>query len=274
MEKEPSDQDKFLYFLDYGPAYRMKLVKELIGSVDGKTVADIGCGKGSISYLLWSMGAEVYSFDVSANELRITRSLKKTQETETEFDPTICQCDAGKLPIIKEAFDAIVCLETLEHLQNGDDKLAITEIERTAKPGAKIILSIPYAKRTNPNAQTPRYRHYSYETIKTRLIPKQLRLEQTVFWYFPMLTLFQKMGLRLINASIGSILLAADSKNPSHEGQSLKSKDGFTQSLMAYYNTWFWRKIALPAILTVMNLNNPFRKMPYSNDVLLILKKK
>jgi|WetSurMetagenome_2_1015567.scaffolds.fasta_scaffold291026_1 ubiquinone/menaquinone biosynthesis C-methylase UbiE len=268
MENKPADQDKCLYFLDYAPAYRMKLIKELIGPVNGKTVADIGCGKGSISYLLWTLGAKVWSFDISLNELRVTRSLKGSQNLNSRFDPIICQCDARQLPIIEETFDLVLCLETLEHLRNDGDRTAIREIERVAKQGAKIILSVPYTKKTAQNEQNQRYRHYSSKTIKIRLIPEPLQLEQALYWYFPILSLLDRLGLRYIIASIGSMLLFTNKEKPN-----LKSKYGFTQSLMAFYDTTLWRRLALPVILIILKLNKPFEKLPYSNDVFLILKK-
>ena len=271
MQNKSSDQDRLLYFLDYAPAYRLKLIKELIGSINGKKAADIGCGKGSISFLMWTMGAEVYSFDISSKELQITKSLGELQKSKNKFTSAICKCDARNLPIIDEAFDTILCLETLEHIQNDGDKIAVSEIERTAKRGAKIILSVPYTKEKK-TTRPQRYRHYTDELIRMRLTSERLRIEKTVYWYFPTLVLLERLGLRFINASIGSILLRIKSKNP---GQySLKSREGYTQSLLAFYKTSFWRKILLPAILVIISIDKQFQNLPVSNDVFLILKKK
>ena len=274
MENKPSEQDKYLYFLDYAPAYRLKLIKQLVGPVAGKTVADIGCGKSSISFLLWTLGAKVYSFDISAEALRVTRSLGTPDKGDTKFDPEICQCDARTLPLAQETFDVVCCFETLEHLQNEGDRTAIREMERIAKPGARIVLSVPYTRKEPTPQTSQRYRHYSFQTIKTRLITKQMRLERAIFWYFPVLALLEKMKLRYINAVAGSLITALASQDKQGKKNMLRDKDAFTYSLMKYYNTVFWRKIVLPAILILADIDKLFKNLPYSNDIFLIMEKR
>src|SRR5215471_15028097 len=51
--------------------------------------------------------------------------------------------DGNHIPFPDKSFDALFCSEVLEHVFNPDDVL--TEIARVLKPGAKAILTTPFA---------------------------------------------------------------------------------------------------------------------------------
>ncbi len=250
----------------------MKLIKEFLLDINGKTVADIGCGNGSISFLLWSLGAKVHSFDIDAKALQKTRSWTNLDNRRTRFESNLCQGDATRLPINKETFDVVCCLETLEHEPN--DTAAVEEIERVTKPGGMVILSVPYDPRvTGEEKSFGLYRRYSFKTFNKRLSSSRLHLERTVFWYFPVLTLLEKVKLRYINAALGLFIDVLNDKNNSRRFHNLRNHDTFARSLVSFYRTKLWRKIASPALMKALNLNKLFQNLPYSNDVFLILRK-
>ena len=49
--------------------------------------------------------------------------------------------DAGRLPFADASFDLTLAIEVLEHLE--DPGSAIAELARVAKPGSRIVLSVP-----------------------------------------------------------------------------------------------------------------------------------
>ena len=51
------------------------------------------------------------------------------------------RCDAHKLPFKNRSFDAILCSQVLEHLQNPG--IALSEIERVLKINSTLILTVP-----------------------------------------------------------------------------------------------------------------------------------
>jgi ubiquinone/menaquinone biosynthesis C-methylase UbiE len=311
MNNSTTDQEEYLYrswgsstsflwsypIIDYVSLFRMKLIKEFLGDIGGKTVVDIGCGNGSISLLLWLLGAKVHSIDTSMEALQVTRSIRSLSERSTsletlqattgrrslseripQFEPNLCQSDAMRLPYKGETFDIACCLETLEFVP--DDMPAIKEIERVTKPGGMVLLFIPYdARATGEEKSFGYYRRYSFQTIKEKVGSRQLRLKHFAFWYFPMLKLLDLIRLRYIFAALGLLIEDLSDKNNSYKSRNLRNKDTFVHSLTRFYRTIFWRKAALPLLMHILDLNKLFQNSPYSNactranDVFLILRK-
>jgi len=292
MKSSTADQAKYLYFsfgsptsslwsypiFDYASLFRMKLVREFLGDIEGKTVIDIGCGNGSISLLLWLLGAKVHSIDTSMEALQVTRSARNLSERSAQFAPNLCKGDAMRLPYKEETFDIVCCLETLEFVP--DDIPAIEEIERVTKPGGMVILFIPYdARATGEEKPLGYYRRYSVKTMKEKLGSRQLRLKRVTFWYFPMLKLLDLVRLRYILAALGLLIEALSRKSDLYKSRNLRNHDTFVHSLIRFYRTKFWHKTALPLLMHVFDLNKLFQHSPYSsararaNDVFLILTK-
>jgi ubiquinone/menaquinone biosynthesis C-methylase UbiE len=266
---------------DYASLYRMKLMREFLGNVEGKTAIDVGCGNGSISLLLWLLGAEVHSIDVSFRALQVARTLSDLNRYTSKFDPNLLHSDAMQLPYQDESFDIAVCLEALEFVQ--DDIPAIAEIERVVKPGGLVILFIPYDERATGNEKKlGYYRRYSFKTIKEKLGSKQLRVERIDFWYFPMLKLLDLVRLRYILAFLGLLVEEVNGKDGSLRTGGLRSKTAFLNAFMSFYTTKFWRRGILPFLIRLFDINKLFRNAPYSsvrsraqaNDIFVILRKK
>src|SRR3989304_1297546 len=153
MNNNKVDQEKYLYFLDYASLFRMKLIREFLGDINGRMVVDIGCGNGSVSFLIGFLGARVYSVDISTKALQETRSLMSRSKRSPQFENSLCQGDVMRLPLRDEIFDILCCLETLQFLPNA--RTAIEEMARVMKPGGIVILSVPYDPRTTSKERKP-----------------------------------------------------------------------------------------------------------------------
>ncbi|MCW4033993.1 MAG: methyltransferase domain-containing protein [Candidatus Bathyarchaeota archaeon] len=249
-----------LHLLDYASLFRLKLIHNLVGDVKDKTILDLGCGNGSISYLLWYLGANVYSVDISKQALFDTKNLG------TGFDSNICQGDATMLPFKPESFDLVFCVETLEHIQ--DDQTAIKQIEKVSKSGGTIVLAVPYSSRADAAQDSVKnYRYYSFKTMKNRLFSEHLRFQYMFFWYFPLLKLLEMLRVRVLFTVLGYLV------EPKNEKIKPKTGGRFASSLTAFYNTRFWRRLAMPVLLKVFDLNMLFKNLPYSDDVFLVFTK-
>ncbi len=114
-------------------AYDRIEVLKAIPSWKGKMVLDAGCGTGELAYLIAERGAKrVIGIDYSSDAIAVAKSAH--QCPNLLFQKTEIKNVRGK-------FDAVVCLGTLEHM---DDPLAILRrFKELLKPGGSLIVSCP-----------------------------------------------------------------------------------------------------------------------------------
>ncbi|MGZ5282503.1 MAG: class I SAM-dependent methyltransferase [Bacteroidia bacterium] len=101
--------------------------------LEGKVIADIGCGTGRHwEYLLSKNPANLTGFDVSENMLEILRS--------KHFSAKAYMQENNKLNQLQNnSCDLIICTLTIGYIQNIED--AFTEWNRVLKPGGEIIIT-------------------------------------------------------------------------------------------------------------------------------------
>lgn len=107
----------------------VKVVLEHLGNLDGKRVADVGCGKGRFARIAKERnpGASVVALDLAEAMLR-------------GIPPDILRVAASMtaLPLATEAFDGAYATESLEHAV--DIPSAVAELARIVKPGGRIVI--------------------------------------------------------------------------------------------------------------------------------------
>jgi len=99
------------------------------GPIDGKRIADLGCGPGFFTRSLREAGAEVVPIDNSIDEASL----------QGHPPPGFVLADAGDLPFPDGNFDGIYCSNLLEHTPNSP--AVLREIARTLKPGGWAYIS-------------------------------------------------------------------------------------------------------------------------------------
>lgn len=111
----------------------------------GDNVLDCACGEGFGSKILVRKAARVEGRDYSEEAIAVARSLESKRLT-FGID------DAEKLTsVVNNSMDAIVSLETIEHLKNQNAFLM--RCHSILKPGGRFILSMPngrFNNHTNP----------------------------------------------------------------------------------------------------------------------------
>ena len=99
------------------------------------TVADIGCGTGSLTFELARFAGKVIGVDLSKEMLRRARAVAKEREVDNvEFR----QGDALKLPLDSRSVDAAFCVMVLHFL--ADPQRAIADLCCITRPGGSVIL--------------------------------------------------------------------------------------------------------------------------------------
>lgn len=96
---------------------------------------------------------------------------------------------ADNIPVEDNQYDTVVSFELLEHVKFPEKVL--DEIVRVAKPGAKIILSIPYMYRHHKNPND--FQRWSYEKLYMELEKRGAKvksLEARGGWFLVLMDVF------------------------------------------------------------------------------------
>jgi SAM-dependent methyltransferase len=93
---------------------------------------DLGCAKGTFSWLLRTRGGFWVSADLDDANLTATREL---------VGPSVVRVDYRALPFADGAFDIVSVLDFLEHVE--EDARCLEELDRVLKSGGLFLLSAP-----------------------------------------------------------------------------------------------------------------------------------
>jgi 2-polyprenyl-6-hydroxyphenyl methylase/3-demethylubiquinone-9 3-methyltransferase len=124
-------------------------VAEREGPVRGPlTVADIGCGAGTLSMLWAEHGHRVFGIDINAQLIKL--ATERSRESDIKIDFQLGT--ATDLPWSDESMDVCLVPELLEHVQ--DWERCLDEFARVIKPGGVLFL-------TTTNKLCPRQQEFN-----------------------------------------------------------------------------------------------------------------
>lgn len=113
---------------------RLHMTLNALQSAPDSSVLDLGCGSGNLLPLISAKRiVGVDPSDTLLNQARIRTAKIPNVELVKAF--------AEQLPFEAGTFDRIVCSEVMEHVRNPEQVLK--EMKRVAKPGARIIITVP-----------------------------------------------------------------------------------------------------------------------------------
>ncbi len=110
------------------------LAKLTPGLPPGARVLDVGCGTGANGPVLAAGGRTAIGLDFSTVPLGLDGTRGRGHAARVRGD-------AGRLPFADGAFDLVVALDVLEHLD--DDRLAVTGLARVLRPGGVLVVFVP-----------------------------------------------------------------------------------------------------------------------------------
>jgi len=129
---DPNSEFKPLH--DINPL-RIDYVAERVALSTAKVI-DVGCGGGLITEALAGRGAKVTGIDLSERALGVAKLHLKESGREVDYRLISAEAIADEMP---GAFDAVTCLEMLEHVP--DPAQTIAACAKLVKPGGDVFFS-------------------------------------------------------------------------------------------------------------------------------------
>lgn len=122
-------------------AFRNPMVADWIRDTVGPRVEvlDVACGAGFLSNALALSGHRVVGLDASSDSLRVAREHDGTASVRYEVG------DAYRLPYADASFDAVCCMDFLEHVERP--QAVIRECARVLRPSGRFFF---YTFNRNP----------------------------------------------------------------------------------------------------------------------------
>ncbi len=116
-------------------ASRLRVALEYVRATSAQVIADIGCGDGSFIKCIQAAHLpyqELYGLDLNPAVLDLARTIPGVTFRVEHLEQT---------HLADSSIDAIVCLDTLEHMQ--DLRAPLLEFVRVVRPGGYLITSEP-----------------------------------------------------------------------------------------------------------------------------------
>jgi ubiquinone/menaquinone biosynthesis C-methylase UbiE len=111
-------------------AAQFTVVRQVLEPLAGKRILDAGCARGRFAKRLVPLGADMHGLDLTETFLQTAR----TNVPQASFTGG----SLSALPFRSESFDAVYCVEALEHVPDTDT--AISEMTRVLKPGGTLLV--------------------------------------------------------------------------------------------------------------------------------------
>ena len=108
---------------------KLDLIRKHVHIKPTDLVLDLGCAQGILSFFLRQKGGTWISTDLDFTNLKSSQSV---------LGDNLVQMGVPALPFKDGAFDQVVCLDYLEHVD--DDAGTLAEIRRVLKPGGRLLV--------------------------------------------------------------------------------------------------------------------------------------
>ncbi len=133
--EEPYQSFATSYDKYIGPVTRgiREAAMEMIGSVSGRRILEVGCGTGLNLHRLQQAGGSVHGIDLSP--LMLTEARQKLGKTAV-----LNVGDATQLPYPAQVFDLVIAMLTLHEMNDGMRSGVMKEMIRVCRKNGRLLL--------------------------------------------------------------------------------------------------------------------------------------
>ncbi|HEX5043428.1 MAG TPA: class I SAM-dependent methyltransferase [Candidatus Polarisedimenticolaceae bacterium] len=134
-----------LYAVSVLKQAKVRAITGMLGDTEGLRCLDLGGDNGVVSLLLRERGGSWASADLDERTVASIRELVGTD---------VARCDGSHLPFPDAAFDRVVIVDMLEHIE--EDRALVKEVRRVLRPEGRLLVNVPHLK---PHSLLNRVRH-------------------------------------------------------------------------------------------------------------------
>ena len=131
---------RYKYYDLSKPHENLDLIINEFKRYGAKRILDVGCGLGNNLLPLLRSGFDAYGLDSAPKAIKETKEMIKGERGKTT---KVINASFEKIPFKNSYFDAVLCVQALQHGREAQIKQGIAEISRILKPGGIVFVSLP-----------------------------------------------------------------------------------------------------------------------------------
>ena len=149
------------------------LIRQALAGTPHARILDCGCGTGANLALFTHFGVP-YGFDRSTVGLQAGRLLGRRG---------LVRASAAAIPFASGAFDLVTSFDVLYALEDGDERAAVAEMYRAARPGGHVLVNVAAmdALRGDHSVLSHEVRRYSGDSLSRLLTGAGFRVERLTY---------------------------------------------------------------------------------------------
>lgn len=149
--------EEYKYIWNVEPLQKLKKVIELLIEFNVKSVLDAGCGDGRFAYELGDTTIKYLGVDFSESAIRFANAFNPSKRFLISDLSTMN---------LSHKFEAIVLIETLEHIPLQSVRSLIQNLKRHLTKEGILIVTVPSV---NLPIQNKHYQHFSPKSLRSTL---------------------------------------------------------------------------------------------------------
>ncbi len=152
---------------------QLQAVRRILAPRSGQRILDGGCARGRFVKALVPTEASLYGVDLTETFVRSARRNAPSAR--------FTRGSLSALPFASDSFDAVYCVEVLEHLP--DTSLALRELARVLKPGGTLLVIDKSLQGLDPGKGLPNFLVKPWAERKGKwMYPPDFPFRERWFW--------------------------------------------------------------------------------------------